>query len=68
MLFWFSQEELSEGVRKVEGVSRKETHGKPEWLSDLVHLYCKVAGLFVWDMSCERFVSWQKCCLFRQEA
>lgn len=24
MLFWFTQEELSEGVRKVEGVFRKE--------------------------------------------
>lgn len=34
MLFWLAQEELSEGVRKVEGVSRKEMPGKPEWLSN----------------------------------
>lgn len=34
MLFWFAQEELLEGVRKVEGVSRKEMLGKPERLSN----------------------------------
>lgn len=72
MLFWLAQEELSEGVRKVEGLSRKEMTRQSlvnqRGCQILVHLRCKVAGLFVWDMSCEGFVSWQKCCLFREEA
>lgn len=65
MLFCLAREELSERVRKVEGISREEmTSGS----QILVHLHCEVAGLFVWDMSCERFVSWQKRYLFREEA
>lgn len=72
MLFWLAQEELSEGVRKVEGISREEMTC-PSLVDHsacqiLVHLHCKVAGLLVWDTGCERFVSWQKCCLFREEA
>lgn len=65
MLFCLAQEELSEWVRKVEGISREEmTSGS----QILVHLHCEVARLFVWDRSCERFVSWQKCCLFGEGA
>lgn len=72
MLFWLAQEELSEGVRKVEDISRKKITRQSlvnhSGCQILVHHCCKVADLFVWDMSCKRFVSWQKCCLFREEA
>lgn len=72
MLFWLAQEELSEVVRKVEGISRKEMTSQSlvnqSGCQILVYLHGKVAGLFIWDRSCERFVSWQKCCLFREEA
>lgn len=72
MLFWLAQEELPEGVREVEGVSRRGMTSQillnRSGCQILVHLHCKGACLFIWDMSHERFFSWQESCLFREEA
>lgn len=71
-MLWLAQEELSEGVREAEGVSRREMTSQilvnQSACQVLVYLHGKGARLFIWDMSCERFFSWQKSCLFEEEA